>query len=113
MSTSSNQSPQPSVNVSDYPKLNDKQAGHLRHFHNLVSQPDGEWYHFGSSDPHSEFDDAARYQLATMTYAMAVAHFHRLPVLKGPFKALMRRTIHKMLRRDFDFRCQWSSTLIV
>ena len=53
---------------------------------------------FGSMDPHNEFDDAARYQLATMTYAMGVAHYHRLPALRGPFKALMRRAIHKMLR---------------
>ena len=88
----------PSVTVSSYAKLDDMEAGHLRHFFNLVAQPDGEWYHFGSGDPHNEFDDAARYQLATMTYAMAVAHFHRLPALRGPFKALMRQTIHKMMR---------------
>jgi hypothetical protein len=97
----------PLVKVASYPKLDRKQAGHLRHFYNLVAQPDGEWHHFGSADPHNEFDDAARYQLATMTYAMAVAHFHRLPALRGPFKALMRMAIHKMLRKPrLDRRVQ-------
>ena len=98
----------PRVDPSSYPKLDRKQAGHLRHFYNLVSQPDGEWHHFGSVDPHNEFDDAARYQLATMYYAMTVAHFHRLPALRGPFKSLMRRTIHKMMRM-YACICQpWS-----
>ena len=91
----------PSVQASSYPKLDRKQAGHLQHFCNLLAQPDGEWHHFGSADPHNEFDDAARYQLATVTYAMAVAHFHRLPALRGPFKSLMRMAIRKMLRESY------------
>lgn len=95
--------PKPSVQPSSYPKLDNKQLGHLRHFHNLLAQPDGEWHHFGSMDPHNEFDDAARYQLAMMTYAMGVAHYHRLPALRGPFKALMRRAIHKMMRKADRF----------
>lgn len=90
----------PRVRASDYPALDSKQAGHLRHFHNLVSQPDGEWHHFGSLESHQEFDDATRYQLATMAYATGVAHYHRLPALRGSMKSLMRQTIHKMLRRD-------------
>lgn len=80
--------------------LDAKQAGHLRHFHNLVSQPDGEWHHFGTKEGHQEFDDATRYQLATMAYAAGAAHYHRLPALKGPFKLLMRQMIHKMLLRE-------------
>ena len=99
MAPSTSVSLKPSVDVSSYPKLDDKQAGHLRHYYNLVTQPDGEWHHFGSTDPHNEFDDAARYQLATMAYATGVAHFHRLPALRGPMKALMRQTIHKMMRK--------------
>lgn len=88
------------VNISDYPKLDDKQAGHLRHFHNLVSQPDGDWHYFGTSDAHEEWDDAKRYQLATMCYAAGVAHYHRLPALRGAFHELMRKMIHKMLLRE-------------
>lgn len=88
------------IDISTYPKLDAKQAGHLRHFHNLVSQPDGHWRHFENCDGHHEFDDAARYQLATMAYAAGLAHYHRLPALRGPFKSLMRQMIHKMLRRE-------------
>jgi hypothetical protein len=88
------------VQASDYPKLDAQQAGHLRHFHNLVSQPDGEWHHFGSLEAQQEWDDAYRYQLATMSYAVGVAHYHRLPALRNAFKVLLRRIIHKMLRRE-------------
>ena len=88
------------INIADYPKLDHKQAGHLRHFHNLVSQPDGSWHHFGASDGQQEFDDATRYQLATMTYAAGAAHYHRLPALREPFRQLMRQMIHKMLLKE-------------
>lgn len=93
-------SSQPPVRVSDYPKLDAKQAGHLRHFHNLVTQPDGEWHHFGSLEGQQEWDDAYRYQLATMSYAIGAAHYHRLPALRVAFKSLLRQVIHKMLRRE-------------
>ncbi|EXJ68591.1 uncharacterized protein A1O5_08385 [Cladophialophora psammophila CBS 110553] len=90
----------PPVEISKYPKLDASQAGHLRHFHNLVSQPDGEWHHFGTLEAQQEWDDAYRYQLATMAYATGVAHYHRLPAMRSAFKALLRRIIHKMLRRE-------------
>lgn len=100
MTTHSSVPLHPSIQAKDYPKLNEKQAGHLRHFHNLVSQPDGEWHHFGSLEAQQEFDDAYRYQLATMAYATGAAHFHRLPALRGPMKTLLRKIIHKMLLRQ-------------
>lgn len=90
----------PRIRVSNYAKLDLKQAGHLRHYHNLVNQPRGEWHHFGTADAHEEFDDAARYQLATMAYAAGAAHYHHLPALRGLFKQLMRQMIHRMLRRE-------------
>ncbi|KAL7944076.1 hypothetical protein V8C42DRAFT_353921 [Trichoderma barbatum] len=83
-----------------YPKLNNLQAGHLRHFYNLSAQIDGEWRHMGAQEPAQEWDDAYRYQLATMAYASGAAHYHRLPVLRYVFKPLMRQLIHKMLRRE-------------
>lgn len=86
--------------LSDFPKLSKEQAGHLRHFHNLASQPDGQWHHMGGQDPGQEWNDAYRYQLATMAYAAGVAHFHRLPALRSAFKCLIEQLIHKMLRRD-------------
>ncbi|KAJ3538368.1 hypothetical protein NM208_g5935 [Fusarium decemcellulare] len=83
-----------------FPKLSREQAGHLRHFHNLSSQRDGEWQHMGSQDAGQEWLDAYRYQLAIMTYAAATAHYHRLPILRSAFRNLMLNLIHKMLLRD-------------
>lgn len=83
-----------------FPKLTRAQAGHIRHFHNLASLPDGEWRHMGSSDPGQENFEAYRYQLATMAYAAGLAHYHRLPALRSVFRALSGRLVGKMLRRD-------------
>ncbi|KIW12292.1 hypothetical protein PV08_09569 [Exophiala spinifera] len=35
-----------------------------------------------------------------MAYATGVAHYHRLPAMRTAFKSLLRRIIHKMLRRE-------------
>ncbi|KAF6788484.1 hypothetical protein CSOJ01_14997 [Colletotrichum sojae] len=54
----------------------------------------------GSQEPGQEWIDAYRYQLATMAYAAGAAHYHRLPLLRSPFKKLMEGMIRKMLLRD-------------
>lgn len=82
------------------PKLTREQAGHLRHFHNLASQLDGEWNYMGSQEPGQEWLDGYRYQLATMAYATGAAHFHRLPALRTVLQPLMLKLIKKMLRRE-------------
>lgn len=89
-----------SLDLSVYDKLDAAQAGHLRHFHNLASQLDGQWHHMGSQEPMQEFLDSYRYQLATMAYATGAAHYHRLPALRSTHKSLLRRLIYKMLRRE-------------
>lgn len=81
-------------------KLSREQAGHLRHFHNLATQRDGEWGVMGSQEPGQEWLDAYRYQIATMSYAAGVAHFHRLPALRSIFQSLLDGLIHRMLRRE-------------
>jgi hypothetical protein len=86
--------------IAALPKLSREQAGHLRHFHNLASQLDGDWSFFGTQDPGQEWLDAIRYQLAIMAYATAAAHFHRLPALRGPMRELFQKLIRKMLRRE-------------
>ncbi|KIL87247.1 hypothetical protein FAVG1_09805 [Fusarium avenaceum] len=86
--------------MSKYAKLDDNQAGHLRHFHNLASQIDGEWRHMGTQEPGQEWLDTYRYQISCMAYGASVAHYHRLPALRSVFKPLVRRLIHKMLRRE-------------
>lgn len=98
--TSSFPSTLPPDILSKFPKLSSPQAGHLRHFHNLAAQPDGEWRHMGSQDPGQEWLDSYRYQLATMAYAAGAAHYHRMPALRSVFKTLMEQLIHKMLRRE-------------
>jgi hypothetical protein len=83
--------------ISIIPKLTREQAGHLRFFHQIATAPDGEWPHMGTPDPEQAFLDAYRYQLATMVYASAVTHYHRLPAMKSLFKPLVQKLIHKML----------------
>lgn len=85
------------LDLSEYKKLDNLQAGHIRHFHNLVSQPDGEWHHMGSKEAQQEFLDAFRYQISAMAYSASVVHYHRLPAARSIFKPLIRRLIHKML----------------
>ena len=48
------------------PPLNREQCGHIRHIHNLASQPDGDWSFMGSQEQGQEYDSAFRYQLAHM-----------------------------------------------
>ncbi|TVY82804.1 Linalool dehydratase/isomerase [Lachnellula suecica] len=94
------QLPKLTTNLNKYQKLSKEQAGHIRHFYNLAAQNDGEWKHMGSQEPMQEFLDAYRYQLALMSYAVGVTHYHRMPALRSVFKPLFRRLIHKMLRRE-------------
>ncbi|KAG8625005.1 hypothetical protein KVT40_006756 [Elsinoe batatas] len=77
-----------------------EQAGHLRHFHNLATQIDGEWRNMGSLESGQELLEGYRYQLANMAYAAGLAHYHHLPALKSPFRHLFRDLINKMLRRE-------------
>ena len=87
------------ISLDQVPKLDLLQAGHLRHFHNLSMQLDGCWRHMESEDPGQELFDAYRFQIANMVYAASLAHYHRLPALRGVFKPLIRRLIQKMLTR--------------
>ena len=88
------------LDLSKYEKLEILQAGHIRHTHNLVSQLDGQWNHMGGQESLQEYFDSYRYQLATMTYAVSLAHYHRLPAARSVFKPLIRQLIHKMLLPD-------------
>lgn len=92
----------PSILNSSYdpPKLTVEQCGHLRHIHNLASQLDGDWAFMGSEEPGQEWDTARRYQIATMSYAIGAAHYHRLPAMRSLLKPVFRNLIRKMLRRD-------------
>ncbi|KAJ5120467.1 uncharacterized protein N7515_009855 [Penicillium bovifimosum] len=84
----------------DPPKLTKEQCGHLRHIYNLASQLDGDWAFMGCEEPGQEWDTARRYQLATMSYAVGAAHYHRLPAMRSMFKPVFGALIRKMLRRE-------------
>lgn len=83
-----------------YPKLSREQCGHLRHFHNIAFQLDGDFAFMGAQEPGQEWDTAYRYQLSAMAYAAGAAHYHHLPVMRSMFKSLMYKLIEKMLRRE-------------
>ncbi|HUA84563.1 MAG TPA: hypothetical protein VMB85_11930 [Bryobacteraceae bacterium] len=73
------------------------QSGHLRHFDNLSRQPANDWSLMkGRSFGQDDFG-GYRFQLAYMTYALALAHVHRLPAAPGLFKPIFERLFEKML----------------
>ncbi len=80
--------------------LDDLQLAHLRHIENLASQADGDWSHMGNADPGQEWLDSYRYQLAMASYALGLAHLHRLPAAPCVFKPVYESLMRKMLRRD-------------
>ena len=88
------------LDLDRYEKLDSLQAGHLRHIYNTSSQLDGQWNHMGGVESLQESFDSYRYQLATMAYATAVTHYHRIPSARSVFKPLFRQLIHKMLLPD-------------
>lgn len=83
-----------------HPKISREQCGHLRHFHNIASKPDGDWSFLGAQEGGQEWDTAYRYQLATMTYAVGAAHYHHLPAMRSMLKTLFLKLIAKMLKKE-------------
>lgn len=80
--------------------LSATQLGHINHFIRLSRQIPGDWSDMGPFDPTNEGDDAYRYQLAYMAYALAVAQYHYVPSYKELYRDTFRRLITKMLRHD-------------
>ncbi|MCJ1478617.1 hypothetical protein MMC13_007298 [Lambiella insularis] len=96
-------------------KLTREQCGHVRHFHNLASQADGDWAFMGAEEPGQEWDTALRYQLSAMAYAAGAAHYHHLPAMRSLFKALIEKMIKKMLNKyvwDYWYLSSQSGTKV-
>ncbi len=89
-----------SVEPQDYPSLDNKQLGHIRHVVRLANQLPGEWSMMGSMEGTQEGDDALRYQLAYMTYALGLAHYHWLPAYRELYRDTSDKLIQKMLRTE-------------
>ncbi|HJQ15874.1 MAG TPA: hypothetical protein VJ859_02645 [Allosphingosinicella sp.] len=80
-----------------HPLLDKKQVGSIRHIGNLARQLKNDWSSMeGPTDLKQDFA-AFQFQLAYMSYALALAHFHRLPAAPGVFKNTYERLIEKML----------------
>ena len=88
------------VEPQDYPSLDNKQLGHIRHIVRLANQLPGEWSMMGSMEGTQEGDDALRYQLAYMTYALGLAHYHWLPAYRELYRDTSDKLIQKMLRTE-------------
>lgn len=88
--------------------LDDKQLGQLAFIDHLSRSLPGDWSHMGSHEPGQGYFDAYRYQLAMMSYALSLAHYHYTPAWREHHGAVSRRLIDKMLR--FDVWGYWELT---
>jgi hypothetical protein len=82
------------------PLLDDYQAGHLRRIRNLAAQLPDDWSGMMGRSSLQEDFGALRFQLAYMSYALALAHVHRLPAAPAVFRKTFDRLIAKMLSPD-------------
>jgi hypothetical protein len=78
-------------------ELSAEQVGHLRHFENLLAQPPNDWSLMQGKGMGQDDFGGYRFQLAYLTYALALTHAHRLPAAPGVFKPMFERAIEKML----------------
>lgn len=91
-----------------YPKLDDKQLGQLTQIARLAHQPDSDWSSMGSAEPGQGGFDAYRYQLAMMSYTLALANYRYTPAYRELDQEIDVRLIHKMLL--FDVWGFWEQT---
>lgn len=80
---------------SDYPYLDAKELGQVRHMVALASQPDGDWT--GMEIPARSAFDNKQFQLAWMYYALAVAQVEQTPAYRELYKAASVGLIRKMV----------------
>jgi len=84
----------------DYPSLSDKEMGHLRSAIKLADQLPGDWSYMGEKEPGQEHMEAYRYQLAFMTYFLALVQYHKTPAYREIYQRATDKFIQKMLRKD-------------
>lgn len=81
----------------DGAELATEQVGHLRHIANLSRQLPNDWSSMSGKATGQDDFGGYRFQLAYMTYALALTHRHRLPAAPGLFKPTIERLVEKML----------------
>ena len=92
------------INVDDYPSLDAKQIGHLRHFAKLSRQLPGDWSEMGEYASHTS-EKPYRYQLAFMLYAAASVQFNVTPAYRELYQDLIGRLMVQL--RHYDIWGNW------
>jgi len=82
------------------PLLDENQAGHLRRMTNLAARLPDDWSGMQGKTTLQEDFSSLRFQLAYMSYALALTHVHRLPAAPVVFKKSFDQLIQKMLSPD-------------
>src|SRR5258708_18158417 len=98
----------PRIDPSSYPLMDEKEVGSIRHIANLARQVERDWWNMMGRPPGCEDFGAYRYQLAYMSYALDLAHIHRLPAAPGVFRQTFDNLIQKMLLPDVWY--EWRDT---
>lgn len=91
---------EPLTAASAYPTLDPLQVGQMRRILNLASLLPDDWSGMMGRSSLQEDFGALRFQLAYMSYALALTHVHRLPAAPGLIRAPFERLIEKMLSPD-------------
>lgn len=77
--------------------LDDDQLGHIRRFRQLARQLPNDWSGMQGRGTGQDDFGGYRFQLAYMTYALALTHLHRLPNAPGAVRPTLERLMAKML----------------
>jgi hypothetical protein len=83
-----------------YPALDPLQLGHIAFIVKIAHLPGGDWSQMGQDDPGQGGFDSYRYQLAMMSYTLALANYHYTPAYRELYQDASERLIEKMLRED-------------
>ena len=84
--------------VDQYPSLDQKQLGALRHMIELSRRPPGSWQFMEPEERLS--NDNVIFQIAYMSYALAVVQSEVTPAYREMYRQAFRSYIHKILQRD-------------
>lgn len=92
--------------LKEYPSLDTKQLGAVRHMVELANRPPGYWEFM---EPENAWTlDSMQFQLAYMDYALSVVQSQIMPAYREAYHQASRNLIRKMLRPDV-----WDVWLIV
>lgn len=95
------------VNPQDYPKLTDKELGHIRHLVRLAHQLPGDWAGFGSLTLATE--RTRTFQIAFGAMALALAQHQYTPAYRELYQAAIQADIEKLQHPDVWERFMFSS----